>query len=93
MHNTWRVTERTERPGVVLIEIEPVEFFKKNPEWEAHADEVGWDGDEFIDALPDDPDAEQIEVGKSITLDVTEGPEGLHPGDVVRLSMDALVRA
>lgn len=92
MHNTWHVIERTEREGIVLVELQPVEWFKKNPEWEAHADEVGWDGDEFVEALPGDDDAEFIEVGKTIVLDLSDGPE-LHPGDDVKLTIDVFVHA
>jgi hypothetical protein len=92
MHTHWRVIERTEREGITLVELLPVMWFKKNPEYDAHADEVGWDGEEFIDALPGEDGADFIESGKAIVLDMTEH-EDLHPGDDVQLVIDVLVRA
>lgn len=87
MHTYWRVDEVTEKPGLVLAKLTPVAWFKTNPEYAAHADEVGWDGEEFIDAYPGDDGAECVEEGgPSITLDVTEGPD-LHPLDNVMMAM------
>lgn len=90
METTWRVTEVTEKPGIVQATLERVELFKRNPEWEAHADEVGWDGDEFVEAAADDPEAEAIELGGKVTIDVTEGPD-VHPLDLVRMTIEVLV--
>lgn len=89
MHTYWQVQEVVEKPGIVLALLKPVEWFKKNPEYEAHADEVGWEGDEFVDANPGEDGAEMIESGLGITIDITEGPE-LHPLDNVAMAMTVL---
>lgn len=92
METTWRVEEVTERPGLLSATLQRVEWFKKNPDYDAKLDEVGGtEGvDEFLDALPGEPGADVAEVGGTITLDVTDGPE-LHPLDDVILSLRVVV--
>lgn len=90
METTWRVEEVTEKPGIVLATLQRVEWFKKNPDFDAAmVDEKQELPEEFLDALPGDEDAEIVEVGGTITLDITDGPE-LHPLDDVVLSLRVL---
>lgn len=85
---TWQVTQVTERPGLVEATLQRVEWFKKNPDFAAAvADESDEElPEEFVDALPGDPEADTVELGGSITLDITDGPE-LHPLDNVTLTL------
>lgn len=94
METMWIVETITEKPGQIVAELKPVEWFKPNPEFAAVADVVPSEDfeypDEFIDALPGEEGAEYVDLGKHIELDITNGPE-LHPLDNVRLSIDVLV--
>lgn len=92
MESTWVVDEVTEKPGIVTAKLRQVEWFKKNPAFEAAmADESEEElPEEFIDAAPGELGAESIEVGGSMTLDITDGPE-LHAMDNLLISVRVLV--
>lgn len=81
----WRVQKVTETEGSVTAELRQVSWFKRNPEWEATADQTPAPDpspDEFVDCEPDEEGAEFFEIEGRMTLVITEGPE-MHAGDNV----------
>jgi len=91
METIWRVEQVTEKPGLVEARLQRVEWFKKNPDFDvAMADESQDElPEEFIDARPGEPGADTIDVGGTLVLDVTDGPD-LHPLDDVALTLRVL---
>ena len=90
---TWRVVVVTEKPGVTVAELTCVEWFRPNPAYNLHADDVPPPAGmppEFLSAEPGGEGAllDDSGIGR-LTLDVTDGPD-LHAGDNVRLTVEVI---
>lgn len=106
MDTTWIVRKVIATEGQTLAELERVEFFKRNPAYDAMMEEVaaveaaegqaaaderfaGIYHDEFIDAEPDDPDADTVKIAGTLTIDIYDGP-AWKPGEILTMTLAAL---
>lgn len=91
METTWRVMQVTEKPGLTEATLQRVEWFKKHPDFDAAMADDSQDElpEEFIDAQPGDEGADTIDIGGTLTIDVTDGLD-LHPMDNVVMSLRVL---
>jgi hypothetical protein len=83
MKTTWIVESVHATVDKTKATLKRVEWFKTNPEWEAHLDDVPMpEGiSEFLDCEPDDEGAEAADHGDHITIDIDGFPVG--PGENV----------
>jgi hypothetical protein len=94
MQTTWRVTEVHATESGTQAVLQRVYWFKTNPKYadvDIEAPDYEWVGDESIDAEPGEHDADWIEMGGKLTIEITEGLD-LAPSDNVTMLLDLVER-
>jgi hypothetical protein len=95
MNTMWIVDSVHATVGKTKATLKRVEWFKENPDWVAHLDDVPMpDGiDEFVAAAPNEEGAVCSELGDTITVDVTDFPIGPGENVVITFALGATVDA